>query len=228
MSGVVDCRHARLNIGAAPHALPADVAAHVATCTDCSRYREETLMLDGRVRAALEMPLAAFRTPAAAPAGAAQAPRVRRYALAASIALGVFLAAGFWLLKPQPALAGELVEHVRHEAFSWDIKEPMAPADVAGVLRTAGVEFDAGMPILYAAPCPFRGRAIAHLVVQTANGPMTVMLLPHETVKKRGEFSEDGMRGVILPAGAGSVAVLARGADVPAGMADEIVSSVRW
>jgi hypothetical protein len=224
MSGTGDCRHARLNIGADPHSLPPDVEAHVATCADCRRYREETLMLDGRVRAALEMPLAAFR----APAGPAEAPRMRRYALAASIALGVFLAAGFWLLKPQPALAGELVEHVRHEAFSWDIKEPMAPADVAGVLRTAGVEFDAGMPILYAAPCPFRGRAIAHLVVQTANGPMTVMLLPHETVKNRGEFSEDGMRGVILPAGAGSVAVLARGADVPAGMADRIVSSVRW
>jgi hypothetical protein len=224
MSGTVDCRHARLNIGADPHSLPPDVEAHVATCADCRRYREETLMLDGRVRAALEMPLAAFR----APAEPAEAPRMRRYALAASIALGVFLAAGFWLLKPQPALAGELVEHVRHEAFSWDIKEPMAPADVAGVLRTAGVEFDAGMPILYAAPCPFRGRAIAHLVVQTANGPMTVMLLPHETVKNRGEFSEDGMRGVILPAGAGSVAVLARGADVPAGMADRIVSSVRW
>jgi hypothetical protein len=223
MSGVVDCRHARLHIGADPHALPSEVEAHVATCTDCRRYREETLMLDGRVRAALEMPLAAFRA-----AGPAQTPRMRRYALAASIALGVFLAAGFWLLKPQPALAGELVEHVRHEAFSWDIKEPMAPADVAGVLRTAGVKFDAGMPILYAAPCPFRGRAIAHLVVQTANGPMTVMLLPHETVKKRGEFSEDGMRGVILPAGAGSVAVLTRGADVPAAMADEVVSSVRW
>ena len=185
-------------------------------------------MLDGRVRAALEMPLAAFRTPATTPVAPAQAPRVRRYALAASIALGVFLAGGFWLLKPQPALAGELVEHVRHEGFSWEIKEPMAPADVASVLRTAGVEFDATLAVVYAAPCPFRGRRIAHLVVQTANGPMTVMLLPHEKVKERGEFSEDGMHGVILPAGAGSVAVLARGADVPAATADEIVSSVRW
>jgi hypothetical protein len=227
MSGPDDCRHARLHIGADPHSLPPDVAGHVATCADCRRYREETLMLDGRVRAALEMPLAAFRTPAAVPAEPAH-PRVRRYALAASVALGVFLAGGFWLLNPQPALAGELVEHIRHEAFSWDIKEPMAPAEVAGVLRMAGVEFDAHVPIVYAAPCPFRGRRIAHLVVQTANGPMTVMLLPHETVKKRGEFAEDGMHGVILPAGAGSVAVLARGADVPAAMADEIVSSVRW
>jgi hypothetical protein len=225
MSGAADCRHARLHVGADPNSLPPDVEAHMATCADCRRYREETLMLDGRVRAALEMPLAAFRTAAAGPA---QAPRVRRYALAASIALGVFLAAGFWLLKPQPALAGELVEHVRHEAFSWEITEPMVPADVAGVLRTAGVEFDARMPILYATPCPFRGRRIAHLVVQTANGPMTVMLLPHEAVQERSEFAEDGLRGVILPAGAGSVAVLTRGAHVPAAMAEEIVSSVRW
>jgi hypothetical protein len=213
------CHEVRLAIGAEPQSLSADVAAHLATCAACSRFRDETLMLDRNLRAALELPLSEFRRPAARP--------VRRYALAASVMLGLMVAGAMWIVLPQPALAGEVVEHVLHEPGSWD--GGAVPADaIAAVLKAAGVEFDSRLPIVYAAPCPFRGRRIAHLVVQTANGPMTVMLLPHESVSRRREFSESGMRGVLLPAGAGAVAVLARDGEVPAPLADEIVSAVRW
>jgi hypothetical protein len=213
------CHEVRLAIGGEPQSPSADVAAHVATCAACARFRDETLMLDRNLRAALELPLSEFRRPAARP--------VRRYALAASVMLGLAIAGAMWVVLPQPALAGELVEHVLHEPGSWD-GEAVPADDIAAVLKAAGVAFDSKLPIVYAAPCPFRGRRIAHLVVQTEGGPMTVMLLPHETVSRRREFSEDGMRGVLLPAGTGSVAVLARGGDVPTPLADEIVSAVRW
>ena len=95
----------------------------------------------------------------------------------------------------------------------------MPDASIAKVLETAGVEFDAHMPIVYAYPCPFRGHRIAHLVVQTAHGPLTVMLLPHVTVTRREKFSESGLNGELLPAGTGSVA---------AADADAMVSAVRW
>ena len=61
MSAAPDCRHARLHIGAAPQHLPPEVTSHIATCADCSRFRDETLALDGRVRSALEVPLPRFR-----------------------------------------------------------------------------------------------------------------------------------------------------------------------
>jgi hypothetical protein len=213
------CQEVRLAVGAEPQSLPDDVAAHLATCAACSRYRDETLVLDRDLRAALELPLADFRRPAARP--------VRRYALAASVMLGLMIAAAMWVVLPQPALAGEIVEHVLHEPDSWD-GGAVAAEDIAAVLKAAGVEFDSKLPIVYAAPCPFRGQRIAHLVVQTATGPVTVMLLPHEIVSRRREFSESGIRGVLLPAGAGAVAVLAREGQVPMPVADEIVSAVRW
>jgi hypothetical protein len=213
------CQEVRLAIGAEPQSRSGDVAAHLATCAACSRFRDETLVLDRDLRAALELPLPAFRRPAVRP--------VRRYALAASIMLGLMVAGAMWVVLPQPALAGEVIEHVLHEPGSWD-GETVSAGDVAAVLAAAGVEFDSTLPIVYAAPCPFRGRRIAHLVVQTASGPMTVMLLPHETVSRRREFSEGGMRGVLLPAGAGAIAVLARDGEVPTALAEEIVSAVRW
>jgi len=220
-AGSPDCAHARLQIGGDPQELPPEVAAHLATCAACTRFREETLALDGRLRAALELPLSEFRRKS-------QAPPVRRFALAASVALAVLLAGGFWVLKPRSALAGEVVAHVLEEGGSWDQTQLLPPAAVADVLRTAGVEFDASLPVVYAYACPFRGHRVPHFVVQTANGPMTVMLLAHEQVSKRTEFSEHGLHGELLPAGSGSVAVLMRTGDVPEDLAGKIVSAARW
>jgi hypothetical protein len=219
VSGGVTHADVRLAVGADPDHLAPAIEAHLSTCADCSRFRDETLALDRKLRAALELPLPAFRR---------RAPPVRRFALAASVALALLVAGGAWLFRPSSALAGELVTHVMEEPGSWESREQMPAASIAGVLRAAGVEFDAHMPVVYAAPCPFRGRRIAHLVVQTAHGPMTVMLLPHVPVARRETFSENGLSGVLLPSGPGSVAVLARGAAVDATDADAMVSAVRW
>jgi len=218
-----DCRHARLQIGADPHHLADEVRAHVAGCAACARFLDETRALDGRLRAALELPLAQFRAPAG----------VRRWAtpqwkIAASLLFGLLVGGGVWLATTPPALAGDVVEHIRHEAASWGMHDALPASDVGKVLQAAGVEFDTAMPVVYASACPFRGRTVPHLVVQSAQGPLTVMLLAHEKVTRRTEFEENGFSGVLLPAGEGSVAVLSRGAQVPGPVAQEIVSGARW
>ena len=58
----------------------------------------------------------------------------RRFALAASVVLAVLVGGGFWLLKPQPALAGDVLEHVKHEGGSWDAHEVLSPVALAEVL----------------------------------------------------------------------------------------------
>jgi len=219
-AGSPECAHARLQIGGDPHNLPPEVVAHLPTCAACARFLQETLALDGRLRTALELPLSEFRQKRQAP--------VRRFALAASVALALLLAGGFWVLKPQSALAHEVVAHVLEESSSWDQQQLLPAAEVADILRTAGVEFDASLPVVYGYACPFRGHRVPHFVVQTANGPMTVMLLAHEKVSKRTEFSEAGLHGELLPAGRGSVAVLMRSGAVPEDLAGKIVSAARW
>ena len=104
------CSHARLHIGADPRHLPAEVQVHVESCAGCRHFRDETLALDARLQAALELPLPDFRQRAATPR--------RWYALAASIVLGLLIAGGAWLTRPSVALADELVGHVGHEAGS--------------------------------------------------------------------------------------------------------------
>lgn len=220
MNTPFDCRHVRVAIGGDPHGLASDLREHLAGCAACRQFHAETLALDGRLRVALELPLSKFRKPAPT--------RVRRFALAASVMLAMLLGGTFWMVGSQNALAGELVEHVKHEGGSWEAHDSLSEAELAAVLRQAGVKFDPSMPVVYASACPFRGHLIPHLVVQTAEGPLTVMLLAHERLRTRQEFAEGGYRGVLVPAGAGSVAILARGGEIPADVTKKLVSGVRW
>jgi hypothetical protein len=199
----MDCKHARLAIGGEPGHLPPDVVQHVSGCAECTRFRDETLAMEGRLKAALELPLHRFRKPAQG----VTAPR--RFALAASVMLALLVGAGAWLFRPSTALADEVIEHVLHEPGSWQEHRPLSPDEIAAVLTKAGVRYDSKLPVVYASPCPFRGRIVPHLVVQTATGPVTVMLLEHEQTTQRSSFSEGGYHGVLLPAGVGSIAVIA-------------------
>jgi hypothetical protein len=64
--------------------------------------------------------------------------------------------------------------------------------------------------ISYAQSCWFRGRYVPHLVVQTPDGPVTIMVLPDEESDRRVAFAEQGYHGVLVPTQRGSLAVLAR------------------
>jgi hypothetical protein len=220
MSSVLDCRHVRLAIGGDPLNLSEEVRQHIADCGSCAQFRDETLAMEGRLKAALELPLHEFRAPAK------RAP-VRRFALAASVLLAVFIGAGAWLLLPQPALAEELVEHLRHESGSWTLQRQLSPEEVGAVLRRAGVTYDSRLPIVYASPCRIRGHVVPHLVVQTERGPVTVMLLAHEKVARPSEFHEGEYRGTLVPAGEGSVAVVTRDGQDSAGFLDQVLAGLR-
>lgn len=201
MSTGPDCREARLAIGGDPGHLPGPVQQHLAGCAACTQFRDETLVLEGKLKTALELPLHRFRAPA-------KAVPSRRFALAASLVLAVLVGAGAWLLTPQPALAHELIEHINHEAGSWESQRLLTDSEVAAVLAKAGVEYRSSVPVKYASPCIIRGHVSPHLVVQAASGPMTVIFLRHETVERETSFDESGYQGTLLPAEQGSIAII--------------------
>jgi hypothetical protein len=65
-------------------------------------------------------------------------------------------------------------------------------------------------------------------VVNTPQGPVTVLVLRYESVKHPMKFHEDGMTGVITPAPHGSIAVLMKGNENIDAVAKEVQQSVRW
>jgi hypothetical protein len=221
----VNCEQARLLIGAHPRSSAAELAAHLSACPACAQLRDEMLALETRIEQALQQPPDLARRAAPRPAA-----RWREWALAASVLIGTAALLGAWLLRPSDTLARDIVAHVEHEPDSWLSAQQVNAQGIGDALHGAGVALDlTSDKITYAQSCFFHGHYVPHLVVQTAQGPATVLILRHEQVPGARSFHEAGLNGVIVPAeaGGGSIAVLAHGAGVEA-VARQMQQDVRW
>jgi hypothetical protein len=218
----VSCEQARLQIGADPAGSAAELEQHLQDCESCRQFRAEMRTLDASIRRALERPPAAARTPRVTASW-------RPWALAASVLLAMLAVLTVWLLRPSDTLAREVVAHVQEEPDSWLARQHVDAQSIDSALRGAGVKLDITSDrISYAQSCWFRDHYVPHLVVQTAQGPVTVMILRNQPVSARRSFREDGMSGVIVPAPPGSIAVLMRGgADINTVTA-QLQQDVRW
>jgi len=220
----VTCDDARLLIGADPGATTPELEEHLATCAACARFREEMRALDAEIRRALERPPDTVRPRSGRPSRT-----WRQWALAASVVLASFAVLAVWLLRPSDTLAREVVAHVQAEPESWLATQHVNAQDIGQALRGAGVALDVTSDrVMYAQSCWFRGHYVPHLVIQTARGPATVLILRHEQVRARRSFHEAGMTGLIIPAEHGSIAVLTRGAGDPADIAGHMQHEVHW
>ena len=206
-------------IGADPQTLSPQLQAHLDSCAECREWRAQLQGFDARIRHALQidpqklgieprgrilpMPV---RSPAAA-----RRSWYRGLSIAGSLAAGLLVAMTLWITRPSASLASEVVTHVEGEPDSWHRTEPVTAAQLADVLRRTGVRLGPGMDtVVYASSCRFRGRLVPHLVVTTASGPVTVLILENEHVKGHVSFAEDGFSGLLVPASTGSVAIISR------------------
>jgi Protein of unknown function (DUF3379). len=203
----MNCQEARLQIGADPGSDDPQIAAHIAQCAECSRYRQELRDMDRIVSAALRVDFPAVRPTARI------SPRPL-WAIAASL-LVVLVGALAWLLNPRDTFAAQVIDHVNGEAFSLvRTAQPADAAELEEVLARAGIRLKPDqMLVSYAVRCKFRGHVVPHLVVQTEHGPVTVLVLANETVKSK-RIDEDGFEGVVVPAPRGSLVVLGQDGDV--------------
>jgi hypothetical protein len=223
----MNCLEFRRIAGADPQHLEGDALAHARDCPVCARYLAEVLDLDQRIARALAVPV-----PDAKAAGnVALVDRTRRLllALAASVVLAVGLGAVGWLVLAPESLAADVVEHVRHEEPSWSSNTPAADAKLEAAMKRGGAHFTTTPGrIVYVQSCWFRGHYVPHLVLETDTGPTTLMLLQRESVRARTDFDENGYKGVLLPVGKGSIAVLTHGSPLSSALAEHIAGLIEW
>src|SRR5262249_14079114 len=113
---------------------------------------------------------------------------------------------------PRTTLASDVVTHMALEPQAWAVTDrTVSPEALQKILAKSGVRLSSSIgPVTYANTCLFRGHTIPHLVIQDERGPVTILLLPDETVRAEMRFAEKGYSGVIVPAPRGSIAVLSR------------------
>jgi hypothetical protein len=222
----MNCLDFRRAAQAQPRALPPDALEHAATCPACAAVLERERLLDDRLAGALGVPV---------PEGLADRVLVAhglrrrfspvRWALAASLVLAAGLA---WTVPPALAgqrLAREAIAHVEEEPEALQVRLPRARSELASMLAAQGLRLAAEVgDVVYFQNCPMGEGEARHLVLQTAEGPVTLLLLPGDEVsRRRMTSSENGQFAVAMPAPRGSVAIVAGSASHASAVARMIV-----
>jgi len=232
------CADAHLAIGAEPHTMTPQLEEHLRTCAACAEYRRELVELDDRILRALRLPPASLKAdssgrsavrlisdaqpaesvrpagvvhPARESSGAGD--RQHSWALAASVVFALAVMAVLWAALPRNTLAADIVAHVVSEPLPWaGAESPVSASSLEAIMKRSGLRIDPiDQEVLYAQTCFLRGRLVPHFVVRTEQGPVTVVIMPHEEVTTPQHISEGGYEAVLYPHGErGSVAVLGR------------------
>jgi len=233
---MMDHAHYRTAIMADPHNADPELRAHREACAECREFAERLLQFESRLERAMRVtiPSKADVLPFARKRGNAPAAARRWMALAASVLLGAAIVGGVWLSLPESSLAAAVVAHMAGEPGAWQGTNAVPGPELDGVLKDSKLRLkpDAGI-VSYASSCMFRGHRVPHLVVQSSSGPVTVMVLVHESVRHVAQFDTEGYRGTIVPVtGHGSIAVLMRDSGIDAAeikrIAARVDASIVW
>ena len=134
------------------------------------------------------------------------------------------------LFQSYDSLAEEVLAHLDHEPGALRITDVAVtdsrllravPASIAVFDRETSL-------ITYAQPCVINGHDVPHLVIQGQHGPVTILLMPEENVTEVKSLDGENVKGVILPVGNGSIAIIGDRDELLEPIEKNVVNSVTW
>lgn len=234
----MNCEEYRQALGENPHFDGG--AGHIADCAGCRDYRLSMLALDAQIKTALEIPvpeLSMPELPAIDTDKVVSLESHRRFgapawfAMAASVALVAIVAVQLFGTQPQfETLGDEIVAHLDHEpralrvtdkAVSDERLGKVVPANIANLDHRGGL-------ITYAQSCKINGKLVPHLVIQGESGPVTVLLMPDERVESAEVLEGEGINGVLIPVGDGSIAIIGEKDENLDTIRRKVTNAVTW
>lgn len=205
----MSCLEFRRAVMVDPRRLDAEAHAHAERCAPCRDLLAHSLGLEERMAERLKVPMPAGLAERVLSRVAAPGRGTRWLALAASIVAAIGIAAVIaWPRNDPLARAG--IDFVLYEEAQAILDAK--PADRA-VLQRVATGLGVALPgqlgeIRYVGTCPFAGGTAHHVVVKTALGRATLLLLPERPLASRLVASANGFAAAIVPARGGSVAIV--------------------
>jgi hypothetical protein len=130
--------------------------------------------------------------------------------MAAAVVLAVGAAAFLWgALQRDSALADVAVAHLAHEPYALASRAVVSGEEVRAMFERAGTPL-VGAPraVNYLQLCPLEDGQAVHMVVQEADGPVTVMYVAKRVEPARTVFERHGVKGRLVPMGDGTLVLL--------------------
>lgn len=198
----MNCLEFRRVVLEAPHKLKPTLELHKQQCQECQRYYEQLQASEMQLMEALAVPVpddlaakimlqCSFEQSEKEVEVAETAPKVvplksktfRQFVGGFAVAASVMMGVVFWqahLNSEQLQLTDMLVQHMEHEAHSLLLEQPISAGRVSYALNNVGIKpMDEIANVTYAANCLVNDKMVAHLVVNTDKGPVTVLLMPN-------------------------------------------------
>ncbi len=221
----MECAEFRRIIGADPKRTSPEIEAHRAGCAACAKYAADMLRIDELVGRAQF---------AAAPkrADAPWAPRrqpVRWYAIAASMLVAVGLGLILWTNAGRDALIADVVKHADGERNVMVASDKRVSEEkLQQALAKAGAQLAAAMPVSVARVCKIRGVVTPHLIMQTRDGAVAVLLLSREHTWLPHSFETQGYQGRLIPKDGHAIAIVGTSESAVKEGAELAGSAIDW
>lgn len=226
----MDCFEFRRLKLVAPRETTSDQVRHMSECARCAAFADELDGLDRGLQAAMLVPV---------PEGLADRIllrlklRGRRWfgeiALAAMLLLG--LGVSLWQTETtaRSELGKRMIAHVLSEPHVFTMEEDIPGERVAGAMASVGGLLRGTIGnVTFMEHCKTLDPGATHLVVRTAYGSASVVLLPHSIQRSTVQVADQGLVAIVFPAQRGSISVVAQSAGT-ADMVGAIVrNALRW
>jgi hypothetical protein len=216
---------------------------HVAACESCAAFKAELQAFDVRIAQALAIDVPNLKVPEFPEIEAGNVInmpfRNRRtfgtptwIGIAATVVLAAFI--GVRMIDVDSgsglSLSDEVLAHFGNEprahavstvAVSDDRLSRVVNASIGTMDRNVGL-------VTYAQSCIINGKMVPHLVIQGQKGPITLLLMPDEMIDAAMTLDGNGVNGIILPLGDGSIAIIGERDEPLNEIEQRIIDSVEW
>ena len=213
-------------------------ADHLSTCADCQAFRRDMQALNLRIAKAMQLSVPALKLPEL-PAVDNVVPMASReplsrpvwFAMAASVLFAAIMGARMLGVGVSyDSLGEEIIAHLDHEPYALRVTStPVSDNKLQKVVPANIAEMDHGAGLItYAQSCKINGKHVPHLVIQGETGPVTILLMPDQAVSAAETLEGENIHGVIVPVGAGSIAIIGPREEPLDRVEKSVLESVTW
>jgi hypothetical protein len=218
---------------------------HLAACESCAAFTAEMHAFDAKIAKALAIDVPELNVPELPEIGEDNVTslpfgRGRKQplalpswiAIAATVILAAFIGVRMIDLDAgnSLSLSEEVLSHFEHEPQALQVTNVAVSEERFSSVVNASVgtmKRDIGL-VTYAQSCVINGRTIPHLVIQGEKGPITLLLMPEEMIDAALTLHGNGVNGVIIPMGKGSIAIIGESDEPLDEIEQRIIDSVEW
>ncbi len=208
----MNCLDVRRYLLSVPSNITVEVQSHLQACTDCAQFAKGLADFEQTLKKAADVPV---------PDGLASRILLRQrmarnrpqrwpwLAAAASLFMAIAVVTYLGVFSAQQSLESSVLAHIESELHHLEDRKNLSLDDVNALLKPQGVRIDTlARTVNYAGACQMRRQQGAHLVLDSAGGPVTVLVMPGERTTGRTTIKSPRFQGVIIPIPNGSMAIV--------------------